>query len=140
MWEPFEARLREKLAAMPNGDRALARLAWLLNVRRIRWWVWLLAYGPPLAFALHAQLTYSPLQRWLAERQLEQFGAYYPTLTASFIAGALSALWGLPILIVALARLARQTDAASRAASGAPAGTARVDAAEARADRAAALI
>src|SRR5688572_22517375 len=88
-------------------------LTWLFNIRRVSWWIWALAFVPPLAIALHGQATYSPLQRWLAEWELDNIGSYYPTLTGAFIASALALVWGLPIVAFALARLARQPEAAA---------------------------
>ena len=90
-------------------------LTWLLNIRRISWWIWLVAFVPPLALALHGHLTYSPLQRWLAEWQLEHLTGYYPTLTTAFVGWAATVVWGLPILAVALAVLARRPEAPSGA-------------------------
>jgi hypothetical protein len=93
----------------------------LFNIRRISWWVWLIAFVPPLAFALHGHFTYAPLQRRLAEWELDNIGSYYPTLTGAFVASASTLVWAVPILAVALARLARQPEAAAPAAATAPA-------------------
>jgi hypothetical protein len=122
MWNLLEERVRDAIASLPEDRRrrVVTALTWVLNIRRIRWWVWAVAIVPPAAVTFHGQWTYSGVQRWLGDWELARYGTYYETLTGLFVATVLTSLWSLPIVLVALARLARQP-AQSAPAAGATA-------------------